>query len=174
MNSTNRFFLSSLIAWMGVIAVDFLSHATLLSPFWSQEYPALKSKIELFRLIPFGYLSYYILLLLVGWLYMRIYGARGNIHKGLAFGLTFGLFYAFSTFFGWFSALRLPFVFIMLISLTYFFEIAMTGFVFGFLMHVESVKKRIWILLIFILSGLVLGIVLQNVLIISPASTKSF
>jgi hypothetical protein len=144
--------------------LDFLAHATLLSHFWAQDYPALKSREELFQLIPLGYLSFLILTLLVGWVYVRFYRESGNAKKGLSFGAVFGGLLALATFLGWYSALNLPALFILLISVVYFVELTAVGFTFGYLIHPESVKKRVWLLISIIIFGLVLSVILQNVM----------
>lgn len=159
-----RFILTSILAWLLLLMMDFLAHATLLSHFWAQNYPAQKSKEELFRLIPFGYLSFLVLTLLVGWVYVRFYRQGGNANKGLSFGAVFGGLLALATFLSWYSVLNLPALFILLISIVYFFEICAVGFTFGYLMHPKSVKKRVWGLVGIIIFGLVLSIILQNVM----------
>ena len=166
--------LSSLMAWILVIAVDFLFHAVLLSRFWSQDYPALKSKLDLFRLIPFGYISFLFLVLLVGWVYIRIYSYKGNVRKGLAVGVMLGGLFFLFTFFGWYSAVNLPALFILLISLVYWVEIIGVGFVFGFLMHPPSIRRRIWGLAALIFIGLTLGFILQNLLTKPAIYERSF
>jgi hypothetical protein len=162
------------MAWILVIAIDFLFHAVLLSRFWSQDYPAFKSKLDLFRLIPFGYISFLFLALLVGWIYTRLYGQKGSVKRGLIYGVVFGGFFSLSTFFGWFSTMNLPTLFILLISLVYWIEIVGVGFVFGYLMHPPSIRKRIWGLAALIFLGLILGFVLQNLVTKPPVYERSF
>jgi hypothetical protein len=164
MINKTRFIITSILAWLLLLMLDFLAHATLLSHFWAQDYPAQKSKEELFRLIPLGYLSFLILTLLVGWIYVRFYGERGNAKKGLSFGAVFGGLFALMTFLGWYAALNLPALFILLISIVYFVEIVAVGFTYGYLIHPESIKKRVWVLISIIIFGLVLSVVLQNVM----------
>jgi len=163
MINKKRFFISTVMAWLLFLMLDFLAHAALLSHFWEQKFSALKSLQELFRLIPFGYLSFLILVVLVGWLYIRLYWEKGNTIKGISFGALFGGLYALSTFFSWFSALNLPIIFIFLISLVYFAEIVGIGFTFGYLMHPPSIKKRIWVLVVIIIFGFFMSLILQNI-----------
>ena len=164
MINKTRFILATVIAWLFFLMLDFLAHATLLSLFWANEYPALKSKEELFRLIPLGYLSFLILTFLIGWVYIRFYREGGNTKKGLSFGAAFGSLFALATFLGWYSALNLPVLFVLLISVVYFVEIAAVGFVYGYLLPPESVKKRVWLLVGMIILGFVLSVILQNVM----------
>ena len=66
MLNARRFVLTTLLAWLVFLVLDFLAHAVLLDSFWAQNMPALKSQDDLFRLIPLGYLSFLILTILFG------------------------------------------------------------------------------------------------------------
>jgi hypothetical protein len=143
--------------------LDFLAHAVILNPFWAREYPALKTKEELFHLIPFGYLSFLILTIMIGWLYTRLFKSNGDVKKGLAFGAIAGGLFALSNFFGWYSFLNLPPLFLFLANLGYFVEISSVGLVYGYLLHPASIKKRAWIITSMVVFGFILGIVFQNI-----------
>lgn len=158
-----RFFLTALAAWLVFLMIDFLAHASVLKPFWDKGYSALKSLDQLFVLIPFGYLSFLLLTLLIGWLYVRIYGVSGNSKKGILFGVLFGVLFSLSIFLTWYSAIDLPAEFIFFISLVYFVEILGVSWVFGYLYHPRSIKKRFWLVMAIVLLGLVIAIVIQNV-----------
>jgi hypothetical protein len=159
-----RFALTTFLAWLVFLMIDFLAHAVFLNSFWAQDYQAIKAKDELFRLIPFGYLSFLILIVMFGWVYSRLFRTNGNTKKGLVFGAFAGGLFALANFFGWYSFLELPPLFLLLVSFGYFVEIMVVGSVFGYLLHPTSIKKRIWIMIGIILGGLVFGIVLQNLL----------
>jgi len=159
-----RFILTTFVAWLFFLMLDFLAHAVLLRSLWEQDFQAFKSRNELFRLIPFGYLSFLILTILFGWLYARLFKANGNVNRGLSFGAIFGGLFALSNFFGWYSFLNLPSLFLFLASLPYFLEISGVGFVYGYLLHPTSIKNRIWKIAGIIILGFILGIVLQNIL----------
>jgi hypothetical protein len=158
-----RFVLTTLLAWLVFLMLDFMAHAVLLKSFWAQDFQALKAQDELFRLIPFGYLSFLILTIMFGWLFAHLFKENGDVKKGLAFGTIGGGLFALSNFFGWYSFLNLPPLFLFLASLGYFVEISAVGFVFGYLLHAPSIKKRVWAIIGFIVIGFLLGIVLQNI-----------
>jgi hypothetical protein len=163
MVSKKRFIITTLIGWLLFLMLDFLANASLLRDFWDREYPALKSKEELFRLIPFGYISFLILTLLVGWVYARFYPEKGSVKKGLCFGSIFGGLLALSLFLGTYSGFNLPVVFILLMSVVYYIEIVAISFCYGYLMYpVVSIKRRVWVLFGIIVAGFVLGIIVQN------------
>jgi hypothetical protein len=158
-----RFILTTFVAWLFFLMLDFLAHAVLLRSLWEQDFQALKSKEELFRLIPFGYLSFLILTFLFGWMYARLSKTDGDVKKGLTFGAICGGLFALSNFLCWYAFLNLPLLFLFLASLVYFVEISGVGFVFGYLLHPVSVKKRVWAMISFIILGFFLGIALQNI-----------
>lgn len=164
MITKRRFAAATFMAWLLFLTIDFLAHAVLLKSVWAGNLSALKSKEELFRLVPFGYLSFFILTFLIGWLYARLFNANGNAKKGLSFGAIFGGLFALSIFFGWYSFLNLPLLFLFLASFVYFVEIVAVGFTYGYLLHPVSVKKRIWGLAGIVIFGFFLGIILQNTL----------
>lgn len=158
-----RFALTALAAWLIFLMIDFFAHATVLRSFWDKEYSALKSLDQLFVFIPFGYLGFLFLTLLVGWVYVRIHGVSGNSKKGIQFGMLFGGLFALSTCLGWYSALDLPIEFIFFISLFYFVEILGVSWTFGYLYHPQSIKKRFWLAMLIVFLGLVLSVALQNI-----------
>lgn len=86
-----RFALTTFMAWLFFLMLDFLAHAVLLDSFWPQDPAALKSKDELFRLVPYGCLSFLILTFLVGWLYAQLFKTNGNTTKGFVFSELFAL-----------------------------------------------------------------------------------
>lgn len=152
------------MAWLVFLMLDFLAHASLLKSIWARELPALKSQEELFRLIPLGYLSFAFLTILIAWLYVRLYSSRGSALQGLKFGAGFGLLFAVANFWGWYSFLRLPPDFVAIASFVYFIEICGVGLILGLLVHPVSIRKRVALVLILFVFGLILGIVLQNLL----------
>lgn len=161
----SRFFWAAFAAWLVFLMIDFLAHATVLKTFWDKGYSALKPLDKLFILIPFGYLGFLVLTLLIGWVYVCIYGLSGNGIKGVRFGALFGGLFGLSTFLGWYSALDLPADFIFFISLVYFVEILGVSWIFGFLYQPQSIKKRFWLVIGIVFAGLVIGVAIQNVLL---------
>lgn len=159
-----RFVPASIFAWLIVVMIDFLAHAVLLKPYWDQGYSALKTQQELFKYIPFGYLGYLFLTILLGWLYMRMYQRGGRTTRGLEFGARFGLLFSLFTFFAWYSAFNLPVGFILLISLTFLIQMASAGGVYGYLLHVPRIGKRYGVLVLAFIAGMAVAIVLQNIL----------
>ena len=71
-----------------MLGFDFLLHAGLLAKLYLQPSPFLLSPGEAFRLIPLGYLSFLILVILQLWLMIRL--KINGWRKGLMFGLKVG------------------------------------------------------------------------------------
>jgi hypothetical protein len=160
MVSKKRFAAATGIAWFSFVCIDFFTHASLLAPFWRREYAAFKSPHELFALIPYGYVSFLLLTLLFGWLYVRLH--THGVADGVRFGLAFGALFAASTFLAWYSALAIPAVFTFLIAVVYATEITAVGFVYGFLLHTASFRKRAWGVIAVCFFMLVASVVLQS------------
>jgi len=158
----SRFFIVTTVAWLVILMLDFMAHATILSSFWAKEYTALKSLRELFSLIPFHYLSLLALTILIGWASVRIHGEGLNIVKGLFFGIIFGGLHSLTTFFGWYSVLNLPMDFIFLLSFFYFMEILAVSVTYGYLYYPVTIRKRILIVIGMVFLGFVAAIILQN------------
>ena len=158
-----RFALTTLLAWFVFLMLDFLIHAVLLDSFWAQSHTALKTREELFRLIPFGYLSFLLLTILFGAVYAQLFKSNGGTKKGLVFGAVGGGLFALANFFGWYSFLTLPPLFLFWVSLGYFVEISAVGLVFGYLLRPETIRKRVWIITGLIVFGFFLGVALQNI-----------
>ncbi len=167
-----RFWLTAFLAWLIFLALDFLAHATLLRSLWARDLAALKSPQELFRLIPFGYLSFLLLTLLIGALYVRLHPGGGSLRLGLRFGMSFGLIFAASNFLAWYSAFQLPMLFLALVNLVYWVELTAAGAVFGYLMPPPSVGRRGWLLAGMAFMILVAGIIIQSLSPSAPGLTR--
>jgi hypothetical protein len=169
-----RFVSTLILAWLVFLALDFLAHATLLRTLWAQDLAALKPTEELFRLIPFGYLSFLLLTLLLGVLYVRLFPDGGSPARGIAFGAFVGALFAASNFLGWYSAFDLPVVFLALVNLVYWLELSAAGLVFGLLIPPESIKKRAWLVMVVVFLILAASIILQSLGNVPLASSSVF
>lgn len=78
----------ALLAWLTMIGLDFLLHGGILARFYSGTDPFLLPLTDAFRRIPLGYLSFFLLAVLLVWL-MRRLAVRGW-REGLIFGLKLG------------------------------------------------------------------------------------
>jgi hypothetical protein len=81
-----------LAMWLGMVAVDLLLNAGLFSPLFLRPSSFLLSPDKLFRRIPFGYLDFLLLAVLLLWLMGRlgVRGARAGLRAGVVAGALSG------------------------------------------------------------------------------------
>lgn len=75
----------TLLAWLSMIGFDFLLHAGILAPLYANPHPFLLPPEKAFALIPVGYASFLLVVILVVWLMVRL-GIQGR-QKGVIFGM---------------------------------------------------------------------------------------
>jgi hypothetical protein len=84
----NRLLFIALLSWLSMLGFDFLLHAGLLASLYLRASPFLLPPLRAFQLIPVGYLSLLLLVILLIWL-MERQNIRGWRH-GFGFGLKVG------------------------------------------------------------------------------------
>lgn len=77
-----------MLAWLGMVGIDFLLHAGLLARLYLQASPFLLPPLTSFQLIPLGYLTFLLLAVLLVWL-MQLGGVAGA-RAGFWFGIKLG------------------------------------------------------------------------------------
>jgi hypothetical protein len=85
----------ALLAWLAMIGFDFFLHAGLLARLYVEPSPFLLPPVQAFALIPVGYLSFWLFVVLLLWLMTRlgVFGWRRGFVFGLELGaLTWGAF----------------------------------------------------------------------------------
>lgn len=168
MNNENQDVLSSgftikltLLAWMSMIGFDFLLHAGVLARLYAMESPFLLPLERAFALIPFGYLSFLGLAIMLIWLMAKI-----NIRdwkKGALFGLQVGLFAWGSLVLGLYSISTASPVLLLGWFLGQSIELGIAGAVVGHGFATRKLKGLFFKVIIFMLIAIVAGIVWQNV-----------
>ena len=68
---TNYLVKIGLLAWLAVIGFDLFLHAGILAGLYSEPSPFLLSPEDAFRLIPLGYVSFLVLIILLFWLMLK-------------------------------------------------------------------------------------------------------
>jgi len=144
--------------------IDFIWHASLLAEFWQEDHAALKPLKDLALLIPAGYLSFLILTLLSGGVYLKINSADPGFKRTLKFGALFGGLFSANIIIGLFSYVELPVLFLFLTNLAYFIEIIAAVLVIRYIYYADKIKKKVFRILFIFLSGMIFGIILQNIL----------
>lgn len=155
--------LSIILAWLIFIGVDFLFHASIFASIWNENLDALKSLDDLALLIPAGYLSFFFLTTLIGYVFFRIFKTKPGVYKAFEFGLIFGLLFAFSNFLGLFSYIELPVKHLIIFNLVYFVEIIIVCLFLNYVAFSKGIRKTIVTSVVSFLLLIIVGIVVQNV-----------
>ena len=158
-----KFWNTTFLAWILFIGIDFLFHASLLRSFWNEDVVAFKSLVDLFVLIPAGYLSFLLLTLLFGYVFCRIYTTKPFNSEVVRFSILVSFLFSASNFFGQFSYLNIPLKHLLLFNLVYFIEIFIVIFFFYKAMFAEKYSKitRYTLIIFFLL--ILIGIIIQNI-----------
>ena len=148
------------IAWLSMLGFDFLLHAGLLAKLYLQPSPFLLPPLPAFKLIPLGYLSFLLSVVLLVWLMIRLKlaGWRQGVLFGLEMGgLMWGAFVlgllsistaSFSLLFGWFIGQSL--------------ELAIAGAVIGSGLAGMRLRRLFGVVIVFVLLSVITTIILQS------------
>ena len=164
MKSRSRFWTTTLLAWLVFIGIDFLFHASILKSLWQEAIGAFKPETDLYVLIPFGYLSFLLLTLLVGYCFIKIFPTKPDGKQVFLFSLIFGGLYAASNLFGLYSYIDIPLKHLITYNLVYFIEILAIGFVFYKASYRETIKKIIGFSILTFFLLIIVGVIIQNVI----------
>jgi predicted permease len=151
-------------AWLIFIGIDFLFHASILESLWKEEIAAFKPQIDLFLLIPIGYLSFLLLTILVGYVFSRIFMDKPSLKEAAMFGLTFGLLYAIGNMLALYSFVNIPVTQLVVFHLIYIIEIWAVVYICYLSKSGWSNKKLLGRAFMFFFGSVVLGIVIQNLI----------
>lgn len=162
--SIKRQILSIILAWLIFIGIDFLFHASLFASFWNENLAALKSLDDLAVLIPAGYLSFFFLTSLIGYVFFKIFKTKPEAGKVIQFGLIIALLYSLSNFLGLFSYIDLPVKQLIVFNLVYFIEVLIVCFFLSYVAFSKSLKKPIIFTTLVFFLLVIAGIAIQNVL----------
>jgi hypothetical protein len=95
-------------SFLGMVTVDFLLHAVLLSAWWRSTEPYWRPPAELFALIPFAYASFALYAAGLLWLLTRIFGRRLPVASAALYGVGTGTFIGVTSALAIYSAVSLP------------------------------------------------------------------
>lgn len=164
MRFDRAFWINTFFAWLLFLGIDFLFHAAILKIFWTRDVPAIKPLDELALLIPFGYLSFYLLTLLIGFTFINVFPKKPTATKAWLFAVIWGGLYSMSNFLGLYSYVEIPLKQLSLFNLVYFIEITAVCLVLNKLYFSEKPIRWKRILVLSFFGLILLGIVLQNIL----------
>jgi hypothetical protein len=164
MKSRNRFWVTAILAWLVFIGIDFFFHASLLQSLWEEEIVAFKPSNDLFALVPFGYVSFLLLTILVGYCFTKMFPSKPEGKQVVKFSLIFGILYSLSNLLGLYSYVNIPIKHLVSYNLVYFIEILAIVFVFYKANYRESIKKIIWYSVLTFFMLVIVGIIIQNII----------
>ena len=164
MINQRRFWSTALIAWIVFIGIDFFFHASLLESLWQDDIDSIKPKMDLFLLIPLGYLSFLLLTVLVGYSFTKIFQTEPNRNKALGFALIFGLLYSTSNLLGVYSYVNIPLKHLIIMNVIYFIEIAAVVFIFYKATYRKKLNRILWYSILTFFTLVIFGIVIQNII----------
>ena len=159
-----RFWSTAIIAWIVFIGIDFFFHASLLESLWQEEMDSIKPKMDLFVLIPLGYLSFLLLTVLVGYSFTKIFQTKPNRNKVLGFALIFGLLYSISNLLGVFSYVNIPLKHLIVMNVIYFIEISAVVFIFYNAAYRNKLNRVLWYSILTFFALVIIGIIIQNII----------
>lgn len=163
MINNRRFWSTAIIAWIVFIGIDFFFHASLLESLWKEEIDSIKPEMDLFILIPVGYLSFLLLTLLVGYSYIKIFPTQPDRIKMLRFLLTFGLLYSVSNLLAVYSYINIPLEQLIIMNSVYFIEISAVVFIFYKAVYRKKTNRIIWYSILAFFALVIIGIIVQNI-----------
>ena len=155
-----------LISWLAVLGFDFLLHAGLLARVYARESPALLSAEHAFYRIPFGYLSYLILVVLIFWVLSR-FGVN-DWKKGLWTGIKLGALIEAAFAVGMYSITKIDLDMLLGWGLGQIIVFGIAGGLIGAAYSGTSLKKLMVMTAIFVAVMVVLIIVLQSLGLVPP------
>lgn len=146
------------------IGLDFFFHASLLKTLWTEPVTAIKSNEELFKLIPAGYASFFVLTLLTGYLFFRIFPGQTTRKESFLFGLIFGGLFAVTNFLGLYSYVNIPLKQLLVFNLVYLIEILGTVYIFDTSKIVSGFRQLTIFTIIALALLIIMGVIIQSFL----------
>ena len=150
-----------LLALLSVIGFDLFLHAGVLASWYSMPSPFLLPSEEAFRLIPLGYISFLILIILLIWLMLKlaIVGWRG----GLFFGLKVGAVIWAALTLGLLSISTAHPILLLLWFLGQTVELGIAGMVIGSGLSTNRLRSLLVKVIVFFIVTVAIAILLQNI-----------
>jgi len=163
LTTNKRRLISIFLAWLIFIGLDFLFHASLFSSFWSEDISALKPLNDLALLIPAGYLSFFLLTSLIGYVFFMVFKKKPEVTRVFQFGFIFALLFSLANFFGLFSYINLPLKQLVVFNFVYFIEIFLVVFSLHYIGFSNSLKKPILYSILLFVGLIIIGVIIQNI-----------
>ena len=158
---TNYLVKIGLLAWLAVIGFDLFLHAGILAGLYSEPSPFLLSPEDAFRLIPLGYVSFLVLIILLIWLMSKL--SIIGWKSGLIFGLKVGALAWGALILGLLSISTASVSLLVGWFLGQTVELGIAGMVMGSGLSTDHLLSLLVKVIIFFVFMVALAILLQNV-----------
>ena len=160
---------AALAGWLAYVAVDFLTHAVFLAPWWRATEAYWLPPAGLVARIPFGYGAFAIYVAGVMWLVVRIIGPRPQPARAIRFGAVTGLVFGSASGLANYSVFAMPTSAILVwpASVTIASVAAVAAGVST--LHADRPWRQVLNVLLGALALVVAGVVLQNLFFPTPS-----
>ena len=148
------------LSWLAVLGIDFFFHAGLLADLYTESVPSMLAPEDAFKLIPLGYLSILIQVVLLLWLIVRLDIQTGR--DGAIFGGKLGFLLGSSMLIGMLSIYVIPWRLLLGSGFAQIMEMAVAGAVIGSGVGAENTRTILFRVVAFVIFLLFLTIAMQN------------
>jgi hypothetical protein len=164
---------AALAAWVGYLALDFLMHGVFLAASWRAAESYLLPPRDLLRMIPLGYASFGIYCGALTWALARLYGERLAVTSGLRFGAVAGIVSGIASTLAAYSVFRMPRAALLIVPASIAVESAIAGALAAWTLGAGRPWRRVGLVLGAAVVLFAIGVVIQNLLLPTPADHLS-
>jgi hypothetical protein len=156
-------------AWLSYVAVDFLTHAVVLAPWWRATAPFWLPPMQLLRMIPFGYLSFALYAIGLVWLLPRLVGERPRSSQAAAYAAVVGLLVGLIQALANYSVFPMPASALIVWPLSLTLGSVAAGLAAASVLTAHRPARRLVVIFFIALAVILIGVVFQNLLFPTPA-----
>lgn len=148
------------LGWLAYIGLDFLLNAGLLAHIIRWQQPGMLSAKQMFLRIPYGYLSFLLITVLIVWMMVRAH--ISGLRSGLSFGFKFGLLTGTAAFLGLLSILSIHPYDLLLWSAETLACATLLGAIVGEGLARKSLRRLTGFVVVLFFVCIILAVVIQN------------
>jgi len=153
---------TTIFSWLVFVGIDFFFHAGVIKSLWQEKVSAFLPDPELFKRIPFGYSSFLLLTILIGYVYNKIFKAEPEKKKVFKFAVIIASLFSVSNFLAFYSFLQIPIKQLVVFNLVYFIEILCVIGSYSIGMTTGKFRRFAIIAVLLFIVLIIAGIMIQN------------
>lgn len=169
MRHSSRLAQAMAAAWFSYVAVDFLTHAVVLAPWWRATESFWLPPMQLLRMVPFGYLSFALYAIGLVWLMPRLIGDRPRFPQAAAYAAAVGLLVGLSQALANYSVFPMPASALVVWPLSVILGSIGAGLAAASVLRAHRPSRRLLVIVLIALAVIIIGVVFQNLLFPTPA-----